>query len=93
MKSKASDTQSAYDGSLASLRSEIRGNKRGLSDFADALLRISFAEKQRNAPNARKRNDRIHDTAEERILTAEDPGDDIKSEKPNASPVQSADDR
>ena len=89
-KGKASDTQNAYDGSLVCLRAE---RKRELSDLADALRSVSFAEEQRNAPNARECNDRVNDTAEESLLTAEDPSDDIKSEKSNASPVQGADDR
>ena len=93
MKNKASDTQNAYNGSLVSLRSGVRINSEELSDFADALLCVSFAEEQRNAPNARECNDRINDTAEERLLAAEDPGDKVKLEKTDASPVERTDDR
>lgn len=65
----------------------------GLSDLADGILRVSFAEEKRNTPDSRKRNDRVHDAAEDRILTAKDPSNKVKSEQADATPVQSADNR
>ena len=52
---------------------------------------LSCAEKQRDAPDSRKGDDGVDYSAENGILTAADPGDDVKSEKPDASPVQRTD--
>ena len=60
--------------------------------FLDLVEAFTGAEDQRDTPNACQSHDRINDAAEECFLTAEDPGDDIESEKSDASPVQSADD-
>jgi hypothetical protein len=64
-----------------------------LFHLADEVFRFSFAEKQGNAPSARKRDDRIDDAAEKRVLSAKDPGDKIELEKTDATPVQGTDDR
>ena len=63
----------------------------GLSDLADGILRVSFAEEKRNTPDSRKRNDRVHDAAEDRILSAKKPCDDIKPKKTDTAPVETAD--
>ena len=54
---------------------------------------FSCAENQRDAPDAGESHDGVNDAAEERVLSAEDPGDNIELEKTNGSPVQSTDDR
>ena len=65
----------------------------GLSDLADGILCVSFAEEQGNAPDSRQCDDRINDAAEYCVLTAEDPCDKVKLEKTDATPVQSTNDR
>ena len=52
-----------------------------------------FAEQERDAPDARKRDDGIDNAAENGGLTAADPSDDIKIEDSYASPVESSDHR
>jgi hypothetical protein len=54
---------------------------------------FSCSEEKRDTPNSRKSNYCIYDTAEKRGLTSAYPGDDIKSEKTDTTPVKSADDR
>jgi hypothetical protein len=49
-------------------------------------------EKEGDAPNARKGNKRIYDSAENRTLTAENPGNKVELKKTDAAPVESADD-
>ena len=66
---------------------------RDLSDLADGIFRVSFSEEKGNAPDSRKCDDRVNDAAEQGVLSAEDPGDEVKLEKTDAAPVQSADDR
>ena len=61
-----------------------------LSDVARNFFRIAFTEKKRNTPDPRKGYDRIYDPADQSILTAEDPRDDIEAEKTDASPVERA---
>ena len=63
-----------------------------LSELPDGIFRFPFAEEKGNTPDTRKRDNGVNDAAEKSILTAEDPGDDVKTEKSNASPVQCADD-
>jgi hypothetical protein len=64
-----------------------------LFHLADEVFRFSFAEKQGNAPSARKRDDRIDDAAEDGILTAEKPSDKVKLKKTDTAPVERTDDR
>ena len=47
-------------------------------------------EKKRNTPNSCKSNDRVDDSAQDRILSAEDPRHDVKLKKSDASPVERA---
>ncbi len=63
-----------------------------LLELSDGIFRFPFTEEQGNTPDSRKRNDCINDAAENSILTAENPRDDVKTEKSDASPVQCADD-
>ena len=63
-----------------------------LTNFSCDLFCIAFAEKERYAPNRRKCDDGIYDTAEKCILTAEKPCDDIKLKKTDTTPVETADD-
>ena len=67
-----------------------RGNPL-LSNFSRDLFRITFAEEQRNTPDRRKSDDGIYNAAEECILPAEKPCDDIKLKKTDATPVETAD--
>jgi hypothetical protein len=64
-----------------------------LFHLADEVFRFAFAEKQGNAPSARKRDDRIDDAAEDGILTAEKPSDKVKLKKTDTAPVERTDDR
>lgn len=61
-----------------------------LSDVACNFFRISFTEKKRNTPDSRKSYNRVYDPADKSILPAEDPCDDIETEKTDASPVERA---
>ena len=63
-----------------------------LSDLADGVLCISFAEEQGNTPDACQCDDRIDDATEYRVLATENPCDKVKLEKTDATPVQSTDD-
>ena len=62
-----------------------------LSDLARDLLRITFTEEQGDTPYCRKRDDGIYDAAEDRILSAKKPCDDIKPKKTDTAPVETAD--
>ena len=56
------------------------------------LLRHSrIPEKQRYAPSRRKGDQDIYDTADHSALTAEKPGDQVKAENADETPVESAD--
>ena len=50
-------------------------------------------KKKWNAPNTCQCYDGVNDAAAKSRLTAEEPRDEIKTEKTDASPVQRADDR
>ena len=52
---------------------------------------LACAEDQGDTPDARKRDDRIDDAAQERGLTTADPCDEVEAEQPDAAPVQCAD--
>ena len=60
--------------------------------FVDRHKSFACAEQKRYAPNARKSDHGVYDSADQWGLTSAQPCDDIKSEKPDASPVQCADD-
>lgn len=49
--------------------------------------------KQRYAPQGGKTYERVDNTGEDGGLSAADPGDEVESEKTDAAPVDSADDR
>ena len=49
------------------------------------------SEKKRDTPRARKGYNGIYNSAENRVLTAEKPCDDIKLKKSDTSPVSRAD--
>jgi hypothetical protein len=57
----------------------------------DSVVAVSGTEDQRDAPNARQTNHRVDDAAEQRGRSAADPRYQVKLEKPDASPVQRAD--
>ena len=71
------------------------GSRFILSDvlFVKRFEAFSRAEKKRNAPDSRDRDQGIDDAAEHRLLTAEEPRYYIKLEKSYASPVESSHDR
>ena len=52
---------------------------------------VSLAEQQRYAPSGRKGYKYIDDTADKGALPAESPGNQVKTENPDKSPVKSAD--
>ena len=58
-----------------------------------SLESFSCTEKERHAPDTCKRNDSIYYSASEHLLSSEYPCNYIKTEKPNASPVQCSYDR
>ena len=53
---------------------------------------IGASEKERNAPERRKADQGVDYAADKRCLPAEDPCDDIESEKTDTAPVKSSDD-
>ena len=57
------------------------------------LLRNAFSrtEKKRNTPNTCESDNCVDDSAENGILSAEDPGHNVELEKSDASPVERAD--
>lgn len=57
--------------------------------FADRLF--TRTEKKRDAPQSGKRDYRVYDARKDCVRTAEYPCHDVKSEKSDASPVESAD--
>ena len=50
---------------------------------------ISFSEQERNAPYSGKGNECVNDTAEDRILTAENPRYQVELEQTYTAPVKS----
>ena len=61
---------------------------RGSSSFLLIAAAAAFAKQERNTPQAGKPDDRVNDPAKQRILTAKDPGNQIKLENPHQCPVQ-----
>ena len=53
---------------------------------------LPIPEQKRNAPDGGNPYQRIDDTADDTALAAANPGDDIKLEDPDGSPVDPADD-
>ena len=53
---------------------------------------IGASEKKRNTPKRRKANQGKDYAADKRCLTAEDPCDDIESEKTDTAPIETTDD-
>ena len=53
---------------------------------------FSRSEKERDAPNPRKRDKSVDDACEYGSLSAADPRDNVEFEKPDASPVERTDD-
>ena len=60
------------------------------SALSDCIEAFSFTEDQRNAPNAGKSDHRVDDPAQDRHGAAY-PGNDVKIEKTDTTPVESAD--
>ena len=61
---------------------------RGFCDSMTSLLCVlSRAKDQRDAPNSRQRHHCVDDSAQDRVLPAEQPRHKIELEKSNASPV------
>lgn len=54
---------------------------------------VSFAEEKGNTPESGKAHQNVNNTADDSTLSSENPGDDIKTEKTDASPVKTADDQ
>ncbi len=52
---------------------------------------LACAEKKRDTPNSGKRHDGIYYAADERILSAEEPCDDVKLKKSDTSPIERTD--
>ena len=65
-----------------------------VSDVVVAVNNGSFGvpEKEGDAPDARKGNKRVNDSAENRSLTAENPGNKVELKKTDAAPVECTDD-
>ena len=57
-----------------------------------ALDHFTVAEQKRNAPQSRRANQRIDDTADDGGLSAEDGSDQIKLENADQPPVDGSDD-
>ena len=55
-------------------------------------LVLAITEQQRDAPDARRADQRVNDAADERALTAEKIRDQIELEKTDQAPVDCADD-
>lgn len=53
----------------------------------------AFAEQKGNAPDACQSNEGINNPADNGVLAAKDPGDDIKTENTDRTPVDCADNR
>lgn len=72
----------------------MQKNASGVPKFLlfDPVKGFTRAEHQRNAPDARKTDNCINDAAEQRGLSAADPGNDVKLEQADAAPVQRTDD-
>ena len=66
---------------------------RGSSSFLLIAAAAAFAKQERNTPQAGKPDDRVNDPAKQRILTAKDPGNQIKLENAYQTPVSTANDR
>lgn len=49
------------------------------------------SEKKRNAPYCGQGDDCVDNSAEKRVLSAEDPSHNVKAEKANTAPVKSTD--
>ena len=58
----------------------------------DSVKGFASAKQQRNAPNAGKTYHCVDDAAEQRGLTTADPSNDVKLKKPDATPVEGAND-
>lgn len=71
--------------------SRERGSRRDVRSFVERTVFFSGSEKKRNAPNARKSDKRVDNTADKSVLSAEDPRNDVELEKTDASPVKCAD--
>ena len=56
------------------------------------LVLVAGAEEERNAPESRKGNERIDDTCPKAVVAAEEPGNRVELEEPDAAPVERADD-
>ena len=56
----------------------------------DLVKGLASAKQQRNAPNAGKAYQGIDDAAQQRGLSATDPGNDVKLKQSNAAPVERA---
>jgi hypothetical protein len=59
--------------------------------FVESLEFFTSAEEERNAPDTRESHYRIDYAAQNSILTAAYPSDEIKAKKPDATPVERAD--
>ena len=60
------------------------------SALSDSVKAVSFTENKGYAPNSRNRDQRIDDPAQDRHGSA-DPGNNVKIEKTDTTPVESAD--
>ena len=68
-----------------------KSNPFGLLFWGSCDNLVSVAEKKWNTPDSRKCNNCVDNSAEKRVLSAEDPSNNIKLEQANASPVDTAD--
>ena len=53
--------------------------------------RASLPEQERDAPKTRKTDNNVNNSAYDVVLTAEEPGDEVKLEKTDAAPVYGSD--
>ena len=56
----------------------------------DSVKGLASAKQQRNAPNACKSYNGVDDAAEQRGLSAADPGNEVELKQSDAAPVESA---
>lgn len=61
--------------------------------FHAELNVLTLSEKKRNAPYTGKSNKGVDNSADQRILTAENPGNYVKLKKTDTAPVERTDDR
>lgn len=61
-------------------------------DFMFMMLIMLIVEQKADAPKRRETDDYKYDSASDRELPAKNPGNNIKTEKPDRGPVEAADD-